>query len=1032
MTKPVPPAPSGGESQSSAQAAHALIVVLAAGRPFRGTAPTILELLPDKRTLFAWLKDSFRTLPGQFRIVAGYRFEEVATELNGLEIAFEPAWERKGATGSMLKGILPNNPCFVTYADIMFRSVVVETIDAHQNRADVVVAVDTHWRQRFSGRSARDVATAEKVVLDGTSVVRAGSDLTELESNSEFIGLAHFSANAVAMVRSLADLRPECGTWSLSKLIDELVRNGLSVKAVDVRGEWASLDEPEDMARFIHGSKARTLSRLQRLMRKSTVPPGLIVRLDDWRERQSDVLSKLTSGFGNRPVAVRSSGTREDGWCASMAGKYRTELNIPSSDKVALACAIESVFHSYGESPNSSDEVLVQAMVTDVTVSGVVLTRTLQRGAPYFQVNYDASSDSTNRITQGMVEAGQLLKCHHSSLEAMGSVAPELEALPGALKELTNLLGYDNLDVEFAISGQDKFNLLQVRPIASHAGDWRGTDHEVETSLCQAELTFTERIRPGVGVVGARTAYSVMTDWNPAEMIGVRPRQLAFDLYRFLLTDSIWSRQRAEFGYRDLAPTPLMVAFAGHAYIDVRACLNSFIPARVSEDMATQIVEAQMDILVASPELHDKLEFQVAMTCIDFLGPARRHQMNRAGIPEVGLDAWMRELTAITRAAMDSSRLDTLDEALLTMEARRELRADGPALRQAFSLLHDCRTFGTLAFAHYARHAFIVKALLSSASKAGVVGTNADQRFANSLNTVARQFIADSLALNQGTIAPTDFIRDYGHLRPGTYEITVPTYAETMSRFKGNYAVTEGASVPPGGLEDAEWSALSKALAALDLPHDVKQIKIWMRRAIEGRERAKFLFTKNVSMALELIGRFGADCGIDRETLSHVGLFDLDAVANGLGLADCKSWLADRAAQNRAAHHQALRMELPPVIFSARDLRVFRLTESHPNFAGLGRVIAEPVMLDGMMQSVDLKGKIVMLLGADPGYEWIFACGLVGLVTAYGGANSHMTIRAAELNLPAAIGIGEVRFDQLRGARLLLIDGGARRLQALK
>ena len=1021
-----------GRFRGDGHSAHALIVVLAAGRPFRGTAPTILELLPDKRPLFAWLKDSFRALSCHFRIVAGYRFPDVASELNGLEIAFEPAWERKGATGSLLKGVLPDKACFVTYADIMFRSAAVEAIETRRNAADVVIAVDTLWRQRFSGRTARDVATAEKVVLDGANVVRVGSGLTEDESSGEFIGLAHFAANAVAEIRRLAERKPACDAWSLAELLNELVLGGLSVQAVDVRGEWASLDEPEDIARFVHGSKARTLGRLQRLVRKSSVPASFIIRLVDWREGRADVLSKLSEAFGDRLVAVRSSGTREDGWGASMAGRYLTQLNVPSSDKISLATAIDSVFQSYGKRPSNTDEVLVQAMVTDVALSGVVLTRTLQRGAPYCQVNYDVSSGSTDSITHGMVEAGHLLKCHHSMLESMGSVAPELKALPGAVSELTELLGYDNLDIEFAISSKDKFNLLQVRPIAAHAGDWRGTDHEVEASIRRAELAFSERGLPGFGVLGARTAFSVMTDWNPAEMIGVRPRQLSFDLYRFLITDSVWSLQRSEFGYRNLSPTPLMVAFAGHVYIDVRASLNSFIPARVPEKVAARLVDAQMDILLDSPALHDKVEFQVATTCIDFFGSMRHKQMKQAGIPDADLDSWMSELAVITRAAMDTRRLDTLDEALHAMETRREMRPDRPALQQAISLLHDCRTFGTLAFAHYARHAFIVKALLSSASESGLVGPNADQRFAGSLNTVARQFLVDSHALNMGMVARADFISRYGHLRPGTYEITVPTYAETMSHFDGNGARISAPEPQSGGLDEVEWKSLSNGLRSLGLPHGVEQIKIWMRRAVEGRERAKYLFTKNVSMALDLINRFGADLGMERETLSHVGLSDLDALATGLGLADCKIWLADRAAQNSAAHNHALRIELPPVISSARDFRIFRLTESHPNFVGLGRAIAEPVVLDGATLSVDLTGKIVMLLGADPGYEWIFARGPAGLVTAYGGANSHMTIRAAELNLPAAIGIGESRFDQLRSAHLLLVDGGARRVAALK
>ena len=53
---------------------------------------------------------------------------------------------------------------------------------------------------------------------------------------------------------------------------------------------------------------------------------------------------------------------------------------------------------------------------------------------------------------------------------------------------------------------------------------------------------------------------------------------------------------------------------------------------------------------------------------------------------------------------------------------------------------------------------------------------------------------------------------------------------------------------------------------------------------------------------------------------------------------------------------------------------------------------------------VDLDRKIVFINSADPGYDWIFTKKIGGLVTKYGGANSHMAIRANELGIPSVIG----------------------------
>ena len=60
-----------------------------------------------------------------------------------------------------------------------------------------------------------------------------------------------------------------------------------------------------------------------------------------------------------------------------------------------------------------------------------------------------------------------------------------------------------------------------------------------------------------------------MPDWNPVEMIGVVPRNLAFSLYKNLITDEVWYLSRAEMGYSKPIKKKLMYDFCGHPFIDV-------------------------------------------------------------------------------------------------------------------------------------------------------------------------------------------------------------------------------------------------------------------------------------------------------------------------------------------------------------------------------------------------------------------------------------------------------------------------------
>jgi phosphoenolpyruvate-protein kinase (PTS system EI component) len=63
-----------------------------------------------------------------------------------------------------------------------------------------------------------------------------------------------------------------------------------------------------------------------------------------------------------------------------------------------------------------------------------------------------------------------------------------------------------------------------------------------------------------------------------------------------------------------------------------------------------------------------------------------------------------------------------------------------------------------------------------------------------------------------------------------------------------------------------------------------------------------------------------------------------------------------------------------------------------------------------------------MIEGADPGYDWIFLHNILGLITKFGGANSHMSIRCSELGIPAAIGCGNEKFDELIRSENIEID----------
>ena len=74
------------------------------------------------------------------------------------------------------------------------------------------------------------------------------------------------------------------------------------------------------------------------------------------------------------------------------------------------------------------------------------------------------------------------------------------------------------------------------------------------------------------------------------------------------------------------------------------------------------------------------------------------------------------------------------------------------------------------------------------------------------------------------------------------------------------------------------------------------------------------------------------------------------------------------------------------------------------------------------LRKISFYKKIVLIENADPGYDWLFNFNISGLITKFGGANSHMASRCMELQIPAIIGLGEKNFNLLKNINTIYIN----------
>ena len=1004
-----------------------IVIFLGAGRWARGRQPSALKAVHDQSRVLDWLLEAYIDISeASICFVGGYRVEALVALYPQVRFAVNSRWEETGAGYSLMVAPLQRDTeTWISYADVVYRADLVAAL--LQAEGDVVVAVDRTFRSRYESRSRSDLDTAEKVRLDGDRILELGRCVPTADADAELAGVVRMSPRASTLLTQMVaeglDERAD-----LPSVLMRMLDHGLLATAVDVGDRWAELDAPQDLTRFVLGTKAESLERLRPLVRRGIIAPQVSFTVERWRATKGEILDGISRALGTGSLIVRSSAVAEDSWHTSAAGAFLSLLDVDGSDASAVCGAVERVVDSY-EDGDAQNQVLVQCTLADVIMSGVVLTRTATSGAPYYVLSFDEST-RTNMVTSGMGEQVRTVFLLRKSPLREG-LPPVLHTVLDAVTELEELVGHDSLDVEFAVTMEGPPHVLQVRPIALARQSLSLDDEEVRDALESAARCFDSREDPGPFVLGSRTRFSVMTDWNPAEIIGTKPRRLSLSLYRWLITDEIWARQRAEYGYRDVRPCPLLVDFCGNPYVDVRASMASFVPADLPDPLAQRLVDHYLDLLDDRPQLHDKVEFEVAVTCLAPDFKARSENLQRAGFSDDEIERLRESLRAITMGAFARLERDLAAVATLQDRVHQILASNLPPLRRAHLLLADARQHGTLLFSHLARSAFVATSLLRGLRRIGVISSMWHEAFLASIKTVSSRIVADAADVSLGTITWTDFVHRYAHLRPGTYDITSPSYGSAPDDFLRPML---GTSTNVGAAQEADpatEAAIDTALRATGLDLGASDFLRFARLAIEGRESSKFAFTRNLSGALEAFAEFGAQHGVPRADLAHIGVHDLFALLDAPTVAPAE-WLHKCAVEGREAFRLTQALCLPSQISKREDFFCYEQISVEPNYVTRKCVRAPTVQLDGTdAMRAAVAGLLVLIPNADPGFDWLFAHSIAGLITAYGGANSHMAIRAAEFGLPAAIGVGEERYQALSTGRLLELDCASRRIRVL-
>ena len=776
-------------------------------------------------------------------------------------------------------------------------------------------------------------------------------------------------------------------------------------------------------------TKANTLQNLKTVLNFSRIEQLFVFTVTEWEENSKMILINISSLFKNE-IVIRSSSLSEDQTEFSNAGHYISYLNTNPKDENEVTKKISSIIDDYKVKDKSykSNQILIQNQTKDVEVSGVVFTRNQRSNTPYYLINYDDMTGSTESVTSG--EVGKKIEIR-KSLE-IKKIKEPWSLIINAVKEIELLLSGMVLDIEFAITKTNEVIIFQVRPLAANR-----KYHGISDDIINEKIDHIKSTYIGIQIKKSQsTIYSDMAFWNPAEIIGDSPNYLAYSLYSYLITSSSWNTGLRTLGYREVDQN-LMILFGSKPYINFDYSCLSLSPKSISKSLAFKLVNFYKNKLIKTPELHDKVEFEIIFNCFYFGIDKDFKELLKLGFSNSEILELKLGLRSITNSILggyteilsqDKASLDEMNSnrlnQLLLINTNSNWREK---LIITKKLLADCKQKGTEVFSRAARLAFIGKKLLNSIKKQLPNYSNQIDLFYSNIKTIASELEFDFKNLGNEIKNIDKFMKKYGHLRPSSYNICQMTYGTSTEYFDLSYSHKKAKSIKttkdyktPNNL----INRISKLCSSNLISSTGQNIFSFIEESTKSREIFKFEFTKNLSVALELLADAGAELGFSRTEMSCLDYYSLLTLnietINKTELINIWNGLSKVRKQDSELHQL---ISLPQLIFSEDSFDIIESINTIPNFVTEKSILANiEILSEENQENQDLKNKIIVLEKADPGYDWIFTKGISGLITKYGGAASHMSIRCAEFDLPAAIGCGALYFDKLKLNSKIILD----------
>ena len=732
--------------------------------------------------------------------------------------------------------------------------------------------------------------------------------------------------------------------------------------------------------RLSYGNKAKNLEYVA----KNTdieIPYFKEIYLNDLNN-----IENIVDSFSQK-IMIRSNSSSEDKDSSSSAGKYLSIGPIEKTDLETIKKSWEMVVNSYEEQDNQS--VIFQNYIENAKSVSVLTSYKVGSDSAYrtFSTYYGSETDA---ITSGKYsEINNFFM--HRSFDILPKKYEKYNVYLKIITQLEDLFKNKQLDIEMVLDKNNSPQLLQVRPLMGKKLNKESIFEEKDV-IDRNLKNYKKLNKTTADRFGTNQIYSNMSDMNPAEMIGKKPDNIAFGLYKFMFTDTTWNIQRGEFGYRKYSGGKLMELFNNVAYINVNHSLNSFLTRNLQKESCEEIINYQLNKLKENPHLHDSIEFDISRSSYVFDTVEEFSKEYKNIISPSEIIKWHNDLIQID--TQNKSTLEKNKKIILSTFSKLD-KSFEYSKKENIKLIRDTMA---LPFTHHSRLGFVYFAQLNSLLEKEVISEDQKKLLLLSVNSISTKMKADAYEVKIGKKTLEGFLDVYGHIRAGNYNLL-------SSNLKNNLNFTE--SLINNSEQPLEDNILPKDIYTnIEEYFTINKIPLkasaWIDMFQEGistRENSKFYYTKGIDGILNEVGEKNTS---DRE------LFDL------LDIEFNEENTSDMRLKN---------VLMPDLITSNEDFYFYEEMSKNGNYIGQGTVIGDVLLIENEANRPNnLENKIVVIPAADPGWDWIFNYKIKSLVTKYGGPNSHMAIRCAEHNIPAILGVGENNFTVISNSKSLEID----------